>query len=234
MMRVVYLHGFASSPQSKKARWFQERFAQKGIELEIPDLANGDFEHLTISSQLQVIEQLCSGDPVTLMGSSMGGYLAALYAARHPEVEQVILMAPAFCFAKRSINMVGPHKFLQWRMSGSTHMFHYGAGRELPLRYDLIQDAQSYEDYPSFAQQALLFHGIHDQTVPWKLSQNFAARHNNARLWLLDAGHELTESLEIMWDTTLDFLGLEGSVCRSEEEWDAAPHRIGRAKPTVN
>ncbi len=30
----------------------------------------------------------------------MGGYLAALYAALHPEVQSLILMAPAFSFAQ--------------------------------------------------------------------------------------------------------------------------------------
>ncbi len=52
MNRVVYLHGFASSPGSKKAGYFRERFAARGIELEIPDLAQGDFDRLTITRQL--------------------------------------------------------------------------------------------------------------------------------------------------------------------------------------
>ena len=48
-----------------------------------------------------MIEQACGKEPVTLMGSSLGGYLAALYAARHAEVERLVLMAPAFCFPRR-------------------------------------------------------------------------------------------------------------------------------------
>jgi pimeloyl-ACP methyl ester carboxylesterase len=96
MNRVVYLHGFASSPQSTKARFFGDRFAELGVGFEVPDLAAGDLEHLTISGQLRVIEQACRGEAVMLMGSSMGGYLAALYAAKHPEVTKLVLMAPAF------------------------------------------------------------------------------------------------------------------------------------------
>ena len=95
MSRFVYLHGFASGPSSQKARFFRERFAELGIGLEIPDLAEGRFEQLTISGQLGVMERAIGGDPATLIGSSMGGYLAALYAARHPEVEKLVLLAPA-------------------------------------------------------------------------------------------------------------------------------------------
>src|SRR5277367_2393224 len=101
-MRVVYLHGFASSPQSSKAQFFLRRFTDAGIAVEIPQLDGGDFEHLTISGQLAVIEQTVGETPSVLMGSSLGGYLAALYAARHPEtVEKLIMMAPAFHFPRR-------------------------------------------------------------------------------------------------------------------------------------
>src|SRR5579883_715627 len=97
MTRVIYLHGFASGPSSKKARFFAERIPH----LEVPDLARGDFEHLTITGQLEVIRDLAKGEPVHLIGSSLGGYLAALYASRHPEVQKLVLMAPAFEFKSR-------------------------------------------------------------------------------------------------------------------------------------
>src|SRR6266849_1150851 len=98
---VLYLHGFASGPSSSKARYFREKLEACGLRVEIPDLAAGDFEHLTITGQLAVIERCAKGQPICLSGSSLGGYLAALYAARHPEVERVILFAPAFHFAHR-------------------------------------------------------------------------------------------------------------------------------------
>jgi hypothetical protein len=101
MNRILYLHGFASSAASSKARFFAEHLRTAGAPIDIPDLAAGDFEHLTIGGQLRVIERAAAGDPVALMGSSLGGYLAALYAARHPEVTRVVLLAPAFGFARR-------------------------------------------------------------------------------------------------------------------------------------
>ena len=81
MQRIVYLHGFASGPGSKKARFFGERFDARGVPFSVPDLAAGRFAHLTLSGQLEVISRAVDSRNVCLMGSSMGGYLAALFAA---------------------------------------------------------------------------------------------------------------------------------------------------------
>src|SRR5437764_6266444 len=118
MTRLLYLHGFASSPASKKAQFFRERFARFGIELEIPDLAGGNFEHLTISGQMAVVEAIAQGGAISLIGSSLGGYLAALYAAHHPQVEKLVIMAPAFCFARSYADSIGPDRLEAWKRTG--------------------------------------------------------------------------------------------------------------------
>jgi len=99
-MKIVYLHGFASGPQSSKAQFFRRRFEQLGVEMQIPDLSGGDFENLTLGGQLDVIAKCATGDDVRLMGSSMGGYLAALYARRPPDLI-IAIGAPAARFVQR-------------------------------------------------------------------------------------------------------------------------------------
>jgi uncharacterized protein len=204
--RLVYLHGFASGPGSKKARFFRERFAELGIGVEVPDLAEGDFARLTISGQLKVIERVSVGEPVTLMGSSMGGYLAVLYAARHAEVDRLVLMAPAFCFLKRWTETLGPAAMEKWRSRGSLDVFHYSEGRQVPLGYQLIEDASQYEDYPEVSQPALIFHGKNDAAVPPEYSVAFAERHPQTKLHLLESDHELLNVLDYMWTETEAFL----------------------------
>jgi len=204
--RIVYLHGFASSPASKKAQFFRERFAELGIGLEIPDLAEGNFARLTITGQLRVIERAVRSEPVTLIGSSMGGYLAALYGARHTDhVEKLVLLAPAFCFQKRWLETVGFSAMERWRSSGFHDVFHYGEGRAVPLGYQLIDDAADYEDYPDCPQPTLIFHGKKDPVVPFDFSVAFAAAHRNATLRLFDSGHELVDVLDRMWMETEQF-----------------------------
>jgi len=197
MKRIVYLHGFASGPSSNKARYFRDRLQAAGAQVEVPDLAGGDFEHLTISSQLGVIEHAAGSATVSLLGSSMGGYLAALYAARHPErVERMVLLAPAFGFARRWPERLGPQQVARWRSTGRMEVFHYAENRPVSLAYDLLEDGSHYEDYPDFRQPALIFHGAGDEVVPASYSQEFAATHPNVALEILDSGHELLNVLD--------------------------------------
>src|SRR3982751_6095740 len=109
-LRVLYLHGFASSPVSRKAIYFSQKLRELGISVEVPDLAEQNFRRLTITGQLQVIERAARGEAVSLIGSSLGGYLAALYAHKHPEVEKVVLLAPGFRFPELWANELGPER----------------------------------------------------------------------------------------------------------------------------
>lgn len=204
--RILYLHGFASSPKSRKAQFFRERFAGTGASLEIPDLAEGNFEQLTISGQLAVIDRLAGGERVSLIGSSMGGYIAALYAARHPEIEKVVLLAPAFGFARRWMESLEPEKLREWKRSGRLSFYHYGDQRERPLSYRLIEDGVQYEEYPDVRQPALVFHGSKDTSVPAEYSVEFAAGRANVRLELVESDHELTDVLDRMWEKVRQFL----------------------------
>jgi pimeloyl-ACP methyl ester carboxylesterase len=212
-MRLIYLHGFASSPHSRKAQAFRAALSAKDCAVEVPDLDEVDFERLTISGQLSVVERtiLDRAAPsfklrhdVRLTGSSMGGYLAALYAASHQEVSRLVLLAPAFDFAQRWDE--------RWPedSSGSKAraigVFHFRDQQVRTIGYGLIEDARSYPAFPSFTQPALIFHGVNDDVVPIENSRAFVAAHPNARLIELRSGHELLDVLEPIVEEAVEFL----------------------------
>ncbi len=205
-LRVLYLHGFASSPESRKARFFSERLRQFGFRVDTPDLAKGNFSKLTITGQLQLVEELLDAEPAILIGSSLGGYLAALCASRLPSIAKLVLLAPAFRFHQLWINRLKGDQMTRWKREGAIPVFHYGAGREMLLGYQFIEDAGNYELLPAFTQPALIFHGIHDDVVPLDYSSEFADHHPNARLIPLPSGHELTDVLEEIWRESEHFL----------------------------
>jgi pimeloyl-ACP methyl ester carboxylesterase len=198
-LRILYLHGFASSPASRKARFFSEKLRERDVQLEVPDLAAGDFPHLTISRQLQALEQRLPDESAVLIGSSLGGYLAALYASRHPGIEGLILLAPAFDFYSLWRRELGSERMASWEQKGWMRVFHYAEGREVPLSFEFMQDACRFDPYPAFAQPALVFHGTQDGVVPIESSVRFTEKHPNARLIRLDSGHELTDVLDTIW-----------------------------------
>jgi hypothetical protein len=205
--RVIYLHGFASGPSSRKAGFFGEKLRALGFRVEIPDLAENNFRQLTITGQLKVLERLARSEPVVLIGSSMGGYLAALYAAEHPEVERLILLAPAFAFHQLWMAQMAAAELTRWKETGTIDIFHYGAGRNMALGYGLLEDAGRYQAFPDFQQPALIFHGENDSSVPIEYSAAFVNSHPNARLVRLPSGHELTDVLDRIWMDLEEFLG---------------------------
>jgi pimeloyl-ACP methyl ester carboxylesterase len=178
----------------------------------VPDLAP-DFTHLTVSGMLDIVEPLLGAGTV-LLGSSLGGYLAALAASRRPEhVRGLVLFAPAFGFAARWEARLGPEGVAEWRERGTIPVMHYGTGREEPLAFELISDARRHAEMPDPRCPALVFAGRRDETVPLDGVAAFAARRPTTReLVVLDAGHEMTEVVEPMWERTLAFLGRLGTI----------------------
>ena len=209
-MRILYLHGFASSPQSSKAQFFAHKFAEQGIPIDIPALDGGDFEHLTITGQLKIVEQAIEHGPVIMMGSSLGGYLTAIYAEKHPEqVSRVILLAPAFRFLERWRSRFTEQQLAAWKQGGAMPFYHYGDKKQRQLSYQLIEDAQTYSPEPAFSQPGLILHGTKDDVVPFFGSQEFAAARPNVQLKSFLSGHELTDVLEPMWQEVAAFLKLD-------------------------
>ncbi|MBM3762261.1 MAG: alpha/beta fold hydrolase [Acidobacteria bacterium] len=205
-MKIIYLHGFASSPKSRKAQFLKEKLEAEGCEVLVPHLESEGFRNLTVTGQLKVIEEVASGAPVRLIGSSMGGYLAALYASLHPEVDRLVLLAPAFGFATRWELRLGAEKMAEWRRTGAIEMMHYATGAMDAVGYGLIEDGQKYDAEPGFLQPAEIFHGTEDDVVPVSFSRSFVAGHANARLTEVKSGHELTDVIDAIWDQSKDFL----------------------------
>ena len=205
--RVIYLHGFASSPKSRKAQFFAGKLSEAKFSVVVPDLAAGDFEHLTISGQLRIVETLLAEGPAILFGSSMGGYLAGLAAARQPEnVSKVVLLAPAFGFHDLRTKEISQERLETWRKNGTISVFHYGEGKEVPLAFDLMEDAVRFKAFPDVRQPGLLFHGIEDPLVPVEQSRRYVANRSNILLKEFRSGHELTDVSDDMWRTTRQFL----------------------------
>ena len=111
-MDYIYLHGFASSPNSAKAQYFHSAFAELAIDLKIPDLNQGNFSQLTITRQIEQILAFFppTPTPVTLIGSSLGGLTAALLAEKSLQVQRLVLLAPAFEFLSHWLPQLGETK----------------------------------------------------------------------------------------------------------------------------
>ena len=88
----LYLHGFASGANSRKANFFTDRYAQQGVQLVVPDFNAGGFSDFTISRQLDQAASHLTDEPVTVIGSSLGGWAGLLLAEKYPQIEKLILL----------------------------------------------------------------------------------------------------------------------------------------------
>ncbi|NDJ15694.1 YqiA/YcfP family alpha/beta fold hydrolase [Myxacorys almedinensis] len=228
-MEFFYLHGFASSPRSTKARdlytrlaGFQPHRPRSGIPLHIPDLNQGDFTHLTLTRQLHYVRSLLPPSPTTIIGSSFGGLAAAWLAEYCPQIERLILLAPAFRYLEHWLPSLGDAQLQQWQAGQPLQVYHHGAERWLPLAYEIVSDLQQYRE--SNLQKpvpTLILHGVHDEVIPVQVSRDYVrdrqpqARRfsedalRTYRAWVhlieLNSNHALTDQSSRIWQEICQF-----------------------------
>lgn len=202
MATYIYLHGFASSPQSKKAQYLRDRFAEIGINLNIIDLNAGDFSNLTLTRQIEQTQSFFLNDdsPITIIGSSFGGLTAAWLGERYLQVQKLILLAPAFDFLSHWLPKLGKKPIQQWHKSGYISVYHYGEKQELPLHYQFITDIKQYEESQlKRVVPTLILHGKNDDVIPIQASRNYMEQHPWVKLIELESDHTLTNVMPEIW-----------------------------------
>ena len=214
-MHLFYLHGFASSPASGKAVFLAERLLPHGLPLHCPDLNEPDFSTVTTTRMIRQVETAIDTlppAPVTLIGSSLGAFVAVHLAhrARAPiAIDRLILLAPALDFGANRMRDLGEDGLRRWRESGWLELEHYAYGETRRVRYELFADAAQYDSFATTTTvPTLILHGRNDEIVDPVMVERFAATRPHVRLVMLDDGHQLKDSLERVWSESAAFLDL--------------------------
>ena len=207
---IVYLHGFASSNHSGKATYLGERLRARGAEVVIPDLNLPDFSTLTVTRMLEQVGAIIdrASAPVTLFGSSLGGYVAVNAAAAWPDrIDRLVLLAPALDFSDQGLGAPGGVSLADWKRAGRILVFHFGYGRMMPIHYELYEDARRYDAMRADVRMPILvFQGRHDTAVNPRTVERWAQARPNVQLHLLDDDHQLTASLPDIWNHVAGFV----------------------------
>ncbi len=216
MSGFIYLHGFASSPGSHKATAFQKKFASLGIPLIIPDLEGGDFGNITLTKQINIVEMIMDASPEAsffLIGSSMGGYLAALLAQLRADVCGLYLMAPGFNFLKRWSDRLGYSAEEHERFKEHISVYHYRYNEEKKLNKEIFRDAVRWEKVGLDRKlPCRIVHGIHDESIPVNQAREFVRQRPWCELIELDSDHGLTSRVEWIVADCVKFICDRGFV----------------------
>lgn len=210
MTVYIYLHGFASGSRSRKSQDLHDRFTALNLTLRIPDLNQNDFTHLTLTRQIQqVCAELPVDQPVTIIGSSLGGLTAAWIAEQRPQVERLVLLAPAFAFLTHWLPKLGENQLRRWQSGQPLMVYHHAAERLLPLNYQFVVDCAHYD--PTQLKRpvpTLILHGTHDDVIPIQASRDYTTLRPWVELVELSSDHSLIDVSDLIWGSVTQFLEL--------------------------
>ncbi len=215
---VIYLHGFASSPDSSKAQRFGRELTARGVGFTCPDLNEPAFETLTTSRMLaQTADAIdaTSGGPIALVGSSLGAFVAVHAAARDTtgRIDRLVLLAPALDFGGNRLRQLGDHGIEEWRRRGSLPFYHYAHQKTREVGYALYEDAAGYDAQGlTLSLPMLVFQGSRDASVDPDMVQAWCASRPSAELQMLDDDHQLTASIDAIWTRSARFFGLSSGT----------------------
>ena len=133
---------------------------------------------------------------------------AAWVAQQQHQVEKLVLLAPAFGFPQSWYARLGSGQMEQWHESGYLSIYHYGEQKQMRLHYQFLEDANNYPiSELNRACPTLIIHGINDDVVPVRVSQDYA-QNPLVKLVELDSDHGLNDKQDTIWQLTQDFLEL--------------------------
>jgi pimeloyl-ACP methyl ester carboxylesterase len=226
---VVYVHGFASHQRGEKALYFGERFlaqwcAYLTFDLRGHGASGGMMEELTISRAIEDLDTVLVWarerfSRCIVIGSSLGGQVAAWAAARRPEaVAANLLIAPAFGFYENRVRDLGEEGLARLLAEGRATIRNEWV--TVTVGRALVDDAARYPVdrlITSYRTPTLIVHGTDDASVPVAGSVDFVRRSAARPLELVVFGggdHRLTDRKAALFDAMEGFVRRLG-VCPS-------------------
>jgi len=170
---LYYIHGYQSGPNSKKGSIFKKQFRASAIRYR-----SCPPEDLVISDCLDKIYKIIEMDsePI-LIGSSLGGFLAAKASLEKPFIKEIILLNPA---------LIPPY-------------FDIEKIKDMPQR--ILKDMKDEELFKNKINAKIsIIIGRQDSVVPNKWSELFAEK-QEAKLYYLDDDHRFSQDIDKLIDT---------------------------------
>ena len=189
---IVYLHGFRSSPQSSKAQRLKARMAALGLGdlFWCGQLPPSPRAAIALAER-QIAAARAAGAPVTVVGSSLGGYYATHLAEKHGL--RAVLVNPA----------VVAHLSLAEFVGTQTNLY---TGEAFEFRPEYLDELRALEvPRISRPQDFLLLAETGDEVLDYRQA---VAKYAGARQVVLEGGDHSFTRWDGYLDVILEFAGL--------------------------
>ena len=209
---VLYFHGFASSPGSRKVELLRPLLPE--LDLHVPDMNVPSFARLDWNAMVQKgVEEGRELSPRIIVGSSLGALLA-LEVSKAGIVAPIVMIAPALGVAQRWAELLPPD-------DDPIFVYNHVSDAEEPIHrhfFEQMADLQVDEEPPPSRLTAIM--GNRDESVPfemvrerWQSWERSGELVTGSKLVVIDGGdHSLTDHVDLIAEEMLSSALSSGGV----------------------
>lgn len=209
--QILFITGFLSKRWGNKSKALAEWCAEVGWGFCCYDVrgfgdSEGRFTDYSLSDWVAdarsvLSKLLSSSSSVTIVGNSLGGWIAWLMAQEHKRIDRLILIAPAFNMMGVRAKTIAPERRHEWHSAGWMPWDDDPLHREWPLSWKWVEESEGYwaASFDRLRQvRTTILHGTGDTVILPEGSRDFVnllLRHDSSYpidLRLVPGDHRLS------------------------------------------
>jgi pimeloyl-ACP methyl ester carboxylesterase len=184
--RVLFITGFLSKRWGNKSKALAQWSTELGWGFCCYDVrgfgdSEGTFTDYTLSDWIAdarsvLFAMKSPSQQTTIVGNSLGGWIAWLMAQEYEEVDRLILIAPAFNMMGVRAKSISPERRQAWHNDGWMPWDDDPLHREWPLSWRWVEESESYwaSSFDRLRRvRTTILHGTGDTVIPPEGSRTF-------------------------------------------------------------
>ena len=151
--QILFITGFLSKRWGNKSKALAQWCEEQGWGFCCYDVrgfgdSEGRFIDYTLSDWITdarlVLNMLKDGQSITIVGNSLGGWIAWLMAQECSEIERLVLIAPAFNMMGLRAQSIAPERCHDWHTAGWMPWDDEPAHQDYPLAWKWVEESRAY------------------------------------------------------------------------------------------
>jgi len=183
--QILFITGFLSKRWGNKSKALAQWCEEKGWGFCCYDVrgfgdSEGTFTDYTLSDWIadarSVLETLRRGPPITIVGNSLGGWIAWMMAQECSTVEQLILIAPAFDGMGVRAREISADRRKRWHDTGWMAWDDDPVHKDWLLSWKWVEESEAYwlRRFDEVRRvKTTILHGLQDQAIHPRMSWQF-------------------------------------------------------------